>query len=149
VFDSWFDQYRGVVVLVHVVDGKLEPRMKVRLMATGGTYEVEQLGVFTPKPVPVDALAAGEVGFVIAGIKKVADVAIGDTLTDDRRPAPAPLPGFKEIKPMVFASTTRPSSTSPRPRPPSASASAAASSASSTWRSWRSGWSASSTSSSS
>jgi GTP-binding protein LepA len=103
VFDSWFDQFRGVVVLLHVADGKLEPGMKVRLMATGGTYEVEQLGVFTPKPVPVPGLAAGEVGFVIAGIKKVADVAIGDTLTDDRRPAKDPLPGFKEIKPMVFA----------------------------------------------
>jgi len=103
VFDSWFDQYRGVVVLVHVVDGKLEPGMRVRLVATGGAYEVEQLGVFTPKAVPVPALAAGEVGFVIAGIKKVADVAIGDTMTDDRRPAKEPLPGFKEIKPMVFA----------------------------------------------
>src|SRR5688500_9972429 len=87
VFDSWFDQYRGVVVLVHVVDGALEPPMKVRLMASGGSYDVEQLGVFTPKPVPVDRLTAGEVGFVIAGIKKVSDVAIGDTLTDDRRPA--------------------------------------------------------------
>ena len=103
VFDSWFDQYRGVVVLVHVVDGRLEPRMKVRLMASGGSYEVEQLGVFTPKPVPVDALAAGEVGFVIAGIKKVSDTKIGDTLTDDRRPAAEPLPGFKEVKPMVFS----------------------------------------------
>jgi GTP-binding protein LepA len=103
VFDSWFDQYRGVVILVHVVDGRLSPPMKVKLMASGGTYEVEQLGVFTPKPVLVDALAAGEVGFVIAGIKKVSDVAIGDTLTDARTPAPAPLPGFKEIKPMVFA----------------------------------------------
>jgi len=103
VFDSWFDQYRGVVVLVHVVDGRLEPGMKVRLMATGGSYEVEQLGVFTPKPVAVDALGAGEVGFVVAGIKKVADVAIGDTLTDDKKPAAEPLPGFKEIKPMVFA----------------------------------------------
>ncbi|HEY3122406.1 MAG TPA: translation elongation factor 4, partial [Vicinamibacteria bacterium] len=103
VFDSWFDQYRGVVVLVHVVDGRLEPRMKVRLMATGGIYEVEQLGVFTPKPVPVDALSAGEVGFVIAGIKKVSDVGIGDTLVDDRRPTPEALPGFKEVKPMVFA----------------------------------------------
>jgi GTP-binding protein LepA len=77
--------------------------MKVRLMATGGVYDVEQLGVFTPKPVPVDALTAGEVGFVIAGIKRVADVAIGDTLVDDRRPAAEPLPGFAEIKPMVFA----------------------------------------------
>src|SRR5689334_11713904 len=103
VFDSWFDQYRGVVILVHVVDGTLEPKMKVRLMASGGTYEVEQLGVFTPKPMPVDSLAAGEVGFVVAGIKKVSDVAIGDTLTDERRPAPEPLPGFKEVKPMVFA----------------------------------------------
>ena len=72
-------------------------------MATGGVYQVEQLGVFTPKPLLVPALAAGEVGFVIAGIKKVADVAIGDTLTDERRPAAEPLPGFKEIKPMVFA----------------------------------------------
>jgi len=103
VFDSWFDQYRGVVVLVHVVDGRLDPRMKVRLMASGGVYEVEQLGVFTPKPLPVDSLSAGEVGFVIAGIKRVSDVAIGDTLTDDRKPAAEPLPGFKEIKPMVFA----------------------------------------------
>ena len=103
VFDSWFDQYRGVVVLLHVVDGRLEPGMRVRLMATGGSYEVEQLGVFTPKPVPVDALGAGEVGFVVAGIKKVSDVAIGDTLTDDEKPASEALPGFKEIKPMVFA----------------------------------------------
>jgi len=103
VFDSWFDQYRGVVILVHVVDGKLEPKMKVRLMASGGTYEVEHLGVFTPKPMPVESLAAGEVGFVVAGIKKVSDVAIGDTLTDDKRLAAEALPGFKEIKPMVFA----------------------------------------------
>jgi GTP-binding protein LepA len=103
VFDSWFDQYRGVVILVHVVDGRLEPGMKVRLMASGGAYEVEQLGVFTPKPVPVESLRSGEVGFVIAGIKRVAEVKIGDTLTDDRRPALEPLPGFKEIKPMVFA----------------------------------------------
>ena len=103
VFDSWFDQYRGVVVLVHVVDGRLDPGMKVRLMASGGAYELEQLGVFTPKPLRVDSLTAGEVGFVIAGIKRVSDVAIGDTLTDDRKPAAEPLPGFKEIKPMVFA----------------------------------------------
>jgi GTP-binding protein LepA len=103
VFDSWFDQYRGVVILVHVKDGRIEPRMKVKLMASGGAYEVEQVGVFTPKPLPVASLSAGEVGFVVAGIKKVADVAIGDTLTDARNPAPEPLPGFKEIKPMVFA----------------------------------------------
>jgi GTP-binding protein LepA len=92
-----------VVVLVHVVDGRLAPKMKVRLMASGGTYEVEQLGVFTPKPETVESLSAGEVGFVVAGIKKVSDVAIGDTLTDERHPAPEPLPGFKEVKPMVFA----------------------------------------------
>ncbi len=103
VFDSWFDQYRGVVILVHVVDGRLEPKMKVKLMASGGAYEVETLGVFTPKPVPVESLAAGEVGIVVAGIKKVSDVAIGDTLTDAKHQAPEPLPGFKEIKPMVFA----------------------------------------------
>jgi GTP-binding protein LepA len=103
VFDSWFDQYRGVVILVHVVDGSLAPGMKVRLMASGGVHEVEALGVFTPKPVPKDSLSAGEVGFVIAGIKKISDVAIGDTLTDERRPAPEALPGFKEVKPMVFA----------------------------------------------
>ena len=103
VFDSWFDQYRGVVILVHVVDGRLVPGMKVKLMAGGGAYEVEQLGVFTPKPVPVEALEAGEVGFVVAGIKKVAEVAIGDTLADGRAAGLAPLPGFKEVKPMVFA----------------------------------------------
>ncbi|MFI5006276.1 MAG: translation elongation factor 4 [Solirubrobacterales bacterium] len=103
VFDSWFDQYRGVVILVHVVDGELKAGMKVRLMASGGSYLVENVGVFTPKPMPVEQLTAGEVGFVIAGIKTVSDVAIGDTLTDDRRPAAEALPGFKEIKPMVFA----------------------------------------------
>jgi GTP-binding protein LepA len=103
VFDSWFDQYRGVVILVHVVDGHLAPKMKVRLMASGGTYEVEQVGVFTPKPLPVAELTAGEVGFVICGIKQISDTKIGDTLTDDRHPAMEALPGFKEVKPMVFA----------------------------------------------
>jgi GTP-binding protein LepA len=103
VFDSWFDQYRGVVILVYVVDGRLAPGMKVKLMASGGAYQVEQLGVFTPKPLPVEGLRAGEVGFVIAGIKKVSDTKIGDTLTDEKHPAPEPLPGFKEVKPMVFA----------------------------------------------
>jgi GTP-binding protein LepA len=103
VFDSWFDQYKGVVILVHVVDGMLEPKAKVKLMATGGAYEVEALGVFTPRAEPVARLTAGEVGFVVAGIKKVSDVAIGDTLTDAKNSAVAPLPGFKEIKPMVFA----------------------------------------------
>jgi GTP-binding protein LepA len=103
LFDSWFDQYRGVVILVHVVDGELRPGMKVRLMASGGTYEIEELGVFTPKPTKIDSLSSGEVGFVVAGIKTISDTKIGDTLTDDRRPAKEPLPGFKEVKPMVFA----------------------------------------------
>jgi GTP-binding protein LepA len=103
VFDSWFDQYRGVVILVHVVDGTLQPGMKVRLMASGGTYQVEQVGVFTPKPLEVQSLTAGEVGFVVAGIKKISDTKIGDTLTDERHPAERPLPGFQEVKPMVFA----------------------------------------------
>jgi GTP-binding protein LepA len=103
VFDSWFDQYRGVVILVHVVDGRLTPGTKVRLMASGGAYEVETLGVFTPKPLPKDSLAAGEVGFVVAGIKTISDTKIGDTLTDDKHPAAEALPGFKEVKPMVFA----------------------------------------------
>jgi GTP-binding protein LepA len=103
VFDSWFDQYRGVVILVHVVDGRLVPGQRVRLMASGGAYDVETLGVFTPKPLPKDLLTAGEVGFVVAGIKKISDTKIGDTLTDDRQPATEALPGFKEVKPMVFA----------------------------------------------
>jgi GTP-binding protein LepA len=103
VFDSWFDQYRGVVILVHVVDGHLVPGQKVRLMASGGAYEVETLGVFTPKPIPKESLSAGEVGFVVAGIKKISDTKIGDTLTDDKHPAAEALPGFKEVKPMVFA----------------------------------------------
>jgi GTP-binding protein LepA len=103
VFDSWFDQYRGVVILVYVVDGHLAPGMKVILMASGGAYAVEQLGVFTPKPLIVAGLGAGEVGFVVAGIKKISDTKIGDTLTEERRPAAEPLPGFKEVKPMVFA----------------------------------------------
>jgi len=103
VFDSWFDQYRGVVILVHVVDGRLTPGMRVRLMASGGAYEVETLGVFTPKPLPRASLSAGEVGFVVAGIKTISDTKIGDTLTDDKHPATEALPGFKEVKPMVFA----------------------------------------------
>jgi len=102
IFDSWFDTYRGAVVLVRVVEGVLRPRMRIRLFATGQVYEVEQLGVLTPKPLPVDHLAAGEVGFVTANIRRVADTQVGDTLVEDDRPAP-PLPGFVPIKPMVFA----------------------------------------------
>ena len=103
IFDSWFDSYRGVVVLARVVQGTLVPGMKVRLWSNSQTYTVEQLGILTPSAVPVEGLHAGEVGFVIANIKRVSDTKIGDTITEDDRPAAEPLPGFEEIKPMVFA----------------------------------------------
>jgi GTP-binding protein LepA len=103
IFDSWFDPYRGVVVLARVVQGTLRLGMRVRLLSNQQVYPVEDLGVLTPKPVRVDELSAGEVGFVIANIKRVSDTRIGDTLTDDERPAAKPLPGFEEIKPMVFS----------------------------------------------
>jgi GTP-binding protein LepA len=103
IFDSWFDPYRGVIVLARVFQGTLRKKMKVRLWWNGKVLEVETLGVLTPKPVEVDELAAGEVGFMIANNKNVADTKIGDTITDDERPAIEPLPGFEDIKPMVFA----------------------------------------------
>ena len=103
LIDSWFDNYVGVVMLVRVVDGVLKPKDKVRLMASGGTYLCEQVGVFTPKAMQRDSLSAGEVGYVIAGIKELQAAKVGDTLTLADRPASAPLPGFKEIKSQVFA----------------------------------------------
>jgi len=103
VFDSWYDPYRGVVVLIRVIDGEIRGRMRIRLMAEGQDYEVEQLGVFQPKPSVVDSLGVGEVGFLIAGIKRVADAKIGDTVTESARPTSHAFPGFKEMKPMVFA----------------------------------------------
>jgi GTP-binding protein LepA len=103
LFDSWFDPYRGVVVLARVFEGRLRKGQKVRLWSNGHVFQVETLGVLTPKPVEVDELVAGEVGFLIAGIKNVADTKIGDTITDDDRPSLQALPGFEEIKPMVFA----------------------------------------------
>src|SRR5579885_216016 len=103
IFDSWFDPYRGVVVLARVFEGTLKKGMKIRLWSNARVFQVETLGVLTPKPVEVDELVAGEVGFLIANIKNVADTKIGDTITDDERPAIEPLPGFEEIKPMVFA----------------------------------------------
>src|SRR5574341_1530824 len=103
IFDSWYDSYRGVVTVVRVIDGVLRPGMKVRLMATGQDYPVDEIGVFQPKPVMVDELGAGEVGFVNAGIKRLSDARIGDTLTETARPTDQPFPGFKELKPMVFA----------------------------------------------
>jgi GTP-binding protein LepA len=103
IFDSWYDSYRGVVIVVRVIDGALEPGMKVRLMALGQEYEVEEVGVFTPKPAAVDRLGVGEVGYVTAGIRKVGDAQIGDTITEAARPTVDPFPGFRELKPMVFA----------------------------------------------
>ncbi len=103
IFDSWFDSYRGVVVLARVVQGTLVPGMKIRLWSNNQTFTVEQLGILSPAAVPVGSLHAGEVGFVIANIKRVADTKIGDTITQDDRPAGEPLPGFEDIKPMVFA----------------------------------------------
>ncbi len=102
IFDSWFDAYRGAVVLVRVVDGCLRPHQQIRLCFNNQVYEVESLGVLTPKPVVLETLGAGEVGFVIANIKRVADARVGDTIIEADRPAP-PLPGFEAIKPMVFA----------------------------------------------
>jgi len=103
IFDSWFDSYRGVVVLTRVVQGTLVTGMKIRLWSNNQTFTVEQLGILSPAAVPVGSLHAGEVGFVIANIKRVADTKIGDTITQDDRPAGEPLPGFEDIKPMVFA----------------------------------------------
>ena len=103
IFDSWFDPYRGVVVLTRIFEGTMRRGQKIRLWSNGHVSEVETLGVLTPKPVEVDELRAGEVGFLFANLKNVADTKIGDTITDDERPAIEPLPGFEEIKPMVFA----------------------------------------------
>src|SRR6186997_1776927 len=103
IFDSWYDPYRGVVIVVRVIDGVLKPGMKIRLMAEGQDYESLTVGIFTPKAVEVDALAVGEVGFLVANIKKVSDAKIGDTITETGRPTVEPFPGFKELKPMVFA----------------------------------------------
>ena len=103
LFDSWFDPYRGVVVLARVFQGTLKKGQKIRLWSNGQTFQVETLGVLTPKPVEVEELVPGEVGFLMANIKNVADTKIGDTITDDDRPAIAQLPGFEDIKPMVFA----------------------------------------------
>jgi GTP-binding protein LepA len=103
IFDSWYDAYRGVIILTKVIDGVLKPGQKIRLMSTGQDLQVEQLGVFSPKPVPVTELGVGEAGFMVANIKNVADAKIGDTITETGRPTEQPFPGFKELKPMVFA----------------------------------------------
>jgi GTP-binding protein LepA len=103
IIDSWFDNYVGVVMLVRVVDGELKPKDRILLMSNGANYLCEQVGVFTPKARSKESLAAGEVGFVTAGIKELKAARVGDTMTLAQRPATEPLPGFKEIKPQVFA----------------------------------------------
>jgi GTP-binding protein LepA len=103
IIDSWFDNYVGVIMLVRVVDGTIKPKGKIRLMATGAEHLCEQVGVFTPKSRQRESLSAGEVGFIIAGIKELANAKVGDTVTLANKQAAAPLPGFKEIKPQVFA----------------------------------------------
>ncbi len=103
IIDSWFDNYVGVVMLVRVVDGMLRPKDRIRLMSNDTSHLCEQLGTFTPKARAADQLAAGEVGFVIAGIKELTAARVGDTITLADKPAREPLPGFKEIKPQVFA----------------------------------------------
>ncbi|MDX2102158.1 MAG: elongation factor 4 [Alphaproteobacteria bacterium] len=100
--DSWYDAYLGVVILVRVRDGSLRVGQKIKLMSTGATYQVDRVGVFTPKAVQVGEMGPGEIGFITAGIKAVADCAVGDTITDDKRPASAPLAGFKPSVPVVF-----------------------------------------------
>ena len=107
IIDSWFDNYVGVVMLVRVVNGTLRPKDKVLLMANGSQHLVEQVGIFSPKSIPREALSAGQVGFVIAGIKELKAAKVGDTITTVTRKAEAPLPGFKEVKPQVFAGLDR------------------------------------------
>ena len=103
IFDSWFDAYRGVIVLVRVMQGTMRKGQRIRFMSNGKSFEVESMGVLMPKPVEIGELTAGEVGFFAATIKNVGDTKIGDTVTEDARPAAAQLPGFEDIKPMVFA----------------------------------------------
>ncbi len=103
IFDSWFDAYRGVIVLVRVMQGTMRKGQRIRLMSNGKSFDIESMGVLMPKPVEIGALSAGEVGFFAATIKNVADTKIGDTVTDDAQPAAEQLPGFEDIKPMVFS----------------------------------------------
>jgi len=103
IFDSWFDPYRGVIILTRIVDGTLRQGQKIRLWSNGTSFEVEGVGYQSPKPIACDQLTSGEVGFVFANIKTVSDAQIGDTIMDDTNPAAEPLPGFQEVKPMVFA----------------------------------------------
>jgi GTP-binding protein LepA len=103
IFDSWFDPYRGVIVLARIINGKMRKGMKIKLLSNGKTFDVESMGVMTPKPVEIAELTAGEVGFFVATIKNVADTKVGDTITSVENPCNEPLPGFEDIKSMVFA----------------------------------------------
>jgi GTP-binding protein LepA len=103
IFDSWYDAYRGVVIVIRVIDGVIRTGMRIRFMAEKQDYDAEQLGFFTPKAVPATELGVGEVGFLVANVKKISDARIGDTITESARPTSEPFPGFKELKPMVFA----------------------------------------------
>ena len=102
IFDSWFDAYRGVITLVRVVEGEVTAGMKIRLMGTAKDYEAMEVGVFTPKPLSTGRLGAGEVGYIIGGIKSISDTQVGDTITSAENPAESPLPGYREARPMVF-----------------------------------------------
>ncbi len=102
-FDSWYDSYQGVIVLIRVMEGTLKKGEKIKLMATGGVYEVQKIGAFSPQPLELPQLAAGEVGFMVAGIKVVEDAKVGDTITHLHKPADEALAGFQEVKPMVFS----------------------------------------------
>ncbi|MDE0146578.1 MAG: translation elongation factor 4 [Nitrospira sp.] len=102
IFDSWFDSYQGAIVLVRIFDGVVKPGMKIRLMSTGRTFEVSEVGIFSPKRTRTKALRAGAVGYVVAGMKDVSDTKIGDTITDADRPTATPLPGYRDVKPLVF-----------------------------------------------
>ena len=102
VVDSWYDPYLGVVTLIRVKEGRLQKGMRARFMGTGAVHPIDRVGVFSPKPVVIDALGPGEVGFITAGIKDIADAQVGDTVTDDKKPADHPLPGFRPSQPVVF-----------------------------------------------
>lgn len=102
IFDSWFDNYQGVIVLTRVIDGSIRPGMKIRLMSNNRVFEVAEVGVFTPKRTKTDGLECGEVGYVCAGIREASDTKIGDTITDAARSTDSPFPGYKEVKPLVF-----------------------------------------------
>ena len=102
IFDSWFDSYQGAIVLVRIFDGVVKPGMKIKLMSTGRIFEISEVGIFSPKRTKTNELKAGAVGYVVAGMKDVSDTKVGDTLTDADRPTVTPLPGYREVKPLVF-----------------------------------------------